>query len=231
MQDILTVAIATIGALLLTWFFIKWDGISFDDIGLAPGRRSIGRLIGGFTFGLVLAVLQAMLVLVPGHVTLSPSQSINVNAVLLHLLLYAIIACREEVSFRGYPLRRLNYVMGPWAAQLIIAVVFALEHVAGGTPWLQAFLGAGVGALFFGLAALKTKGIALPIGLHAAWNFGQWLMGSKQEAGIWKAITEKGFESSVEYTILITYLIVMGIGMWCIYYFYRNVSSSVVETN
>jgi hypothetical protein len=32
----------------------------------------------------------------------------------------------------GGPLRRLDWLLGPYAAQLPIALVFAVEHVAGG---------------------------------------------------------------------------------------------------
>jgi len=33
------------------------------------------------------------------------------------------------------------------------------------------------------MAALATKGLALPIGLHAAWNIGDWARGGKGTGG------------------------------------------------
>jgi membrane protease YdiL (CAAX protease family) len=55
-----------------------------------------------------------------------------------------------------------------------VAFAFAVEHVVGGMRWLHAILGAGIGSLLLGMAALATRGLAMPISLHAAWNFGQW---------------------------------------------------------
>jgi hypothetical protein len=181
-------------------------------VGVVPGRLTISRLGIGFIVGIFLALLQPLLVLVFGHLKLVINSKLTSAYVISNLLLYLLTSCREELAFRGYPLRSLSYVMSSWKAQLIIAVIFSLEHVIGGMTWIQAFLGAGVGAILFGIAALKTKGIALPIGIHAAWNFGQWCVGFKNEPGIWQAITEKGYESIVERNGFISYLLVMGLG-------------------
>lgn len=145
--------------------------------------------------------------------------------VLFYFTLYALVAIREEIAFRGYPLFSLNFSFGPWIAQLIIFIIFSLEHVAGGMSWVQAFVGAGIGALLFGVAALKTKGIALPIGLHAAWNFGQWCFGFKKEAGIFHGIAEKGFENAVERNSWVSYMFIMVMAI-AAFYFYKPKSKT-----
>jgi hypothetical protein len=66
-----------------------------------------------------------------------------------------------------------------------IAILFAIEHHLGGVSWTTAMIGAGTGSIVFSVAALVTKGLAVPIGIHAAWNFGQWALGLKGSAGIW----------------------------------------------
>jgi membrane protease YdiL (CAAX protease family) len=73
-------------------------------------------------------------------------------------------------------------------SQLTIAVVFAAEHVGGGWTLSQALFGAGVGSLLFGMAAITTRGLAVPIGLHAAWNFGDWIHGGKNAGGVWHPV-------------------------------------------
>jgi uncharacterized protein len=137
----------------------------------------------------------------------------------LGLLLYLLIALREELAFRAYPLRSLNYKLGAFQAQLIIAVIFIAEHVVGGMTWAQAILGSGTGAILFGLAALKTKGIALPMGIHAAWNFTQWCTGFKNEPGIWQTVIDKGNEAKVEQIGFICYLLVMWTAILILYYY------------
>src|SRR5205814_5127242 len=81
----------------------------------------------------------------------------------------------------------------------------SLEHVAGGSTWLHAFFGAGVGSLLFGMAALATRGLALPIGLHAAWNFGDWVHGGKDSIGLWHPIVADGFRHRADSAAMVCY--------------------------
>jgi membrane protease YdiL (CAAX protease family) len=155
--------------------------------------------------------------------------SISAFPILFYFTLYILVAIREELAFRGYPLFSLNYSYGLWASQLIIFVIFSLEHIAGGMTWMQAFSGAGTGAFLFGFAALRTNGIALPIGLHTAWNFGQWCFGFKKESGIFGSIVDKGFEGVVERNAWISYLIIMTLAV-VIFYFYKPKPTVTVPT-
>jgi uncharacterized protein len=221
-SSIVAIVIAAIITLLLTLVFVRWEGLQLKDVGLVPGRYSIYRFLAGFAIGSFLAVLQPMLVMITSPLTLVRSPEVNVVSVGLNLLLYFSVAFREEVAFRGYPLRSLNYVLGPWIGLLIIAFIFSLEHAAGGMTWTQAFLGSGVGAILYGLAALKTKGLALPIGLHSAWNFFQWLLGFKNGTGMYNVVVEKGYEEKVELIGWISYLLVMGLTILAFYYWQRS---------
>lgn len=131
------------------------------------------------------------------------------TATTITLLTDIALSCREELGFRGYPLRRLERSFGLWEAQIIVALVFALEHMAGGWPWERALLGAGVGSLLFGMAAIATEGLALPIGLHAAWNFGDWMLGGKGSAGLWKPVVEEGRQGRAQ-LVGTAYLVAIG---------------------
>lgn len=204
----------------ITVLFVRWEKLKLSDVGVVPGRFTFKRLAIGFLIGMILAFLQSAFVLLCGHFKFIYSSVITFIDILLYLSLYILVAVREELAFRGFPLRSLNYSIGPWKAQLIIVTIFSLEHVAGGMTWRDAFLGAGTGAVLFGLAALKTKGLALPIGLHIAWNFGQWCMGFKKEAGLLQGISDKGYENIVERNAWVGYLLVMGIAI-VFFYFYK----------
>lgn len=205
-------AFAAVASFLLSIPFAKWEKLSLGQIGIVPGKATLSKMAIGFLIGLFIASLHLSLVLIFGHISLI-NTTLSFKSVALSFLLYLILATREEIAFRGYALRSLSYRIGPWKAQLIIAVIFALEHMAGGFTWQQAFFGSGVGAALFGLAALRNKGIALPIGLHAAWNFGQWCFGLKNIAGIWQVSAGEGFEEKNEQIIMICYLIVMGLAI------------------
>ena len=176
--DHLTIIVATILTFGLTLLFLRWEGLSLGDVGLIPGSQSIFRVATGFLIGLILAFLQVAGVMLFGHLKLVLYPEFSFPYILSAFLLYFLVASREELAFRAYPLRGLNYVLGPWTAQLIVAIIFSLEHVAGGMSWMQAFLGSGVGAILFGVAALRTRGIALPVRIYRSvefWTMGFWL--------------------------------------------------------
>jgi uncharacterized protein len=218
-------AVASLGAFVLTMVFVRWEGLRLEDVGAVPGRQSAPRVALGFLIGLLLVALQSALVAVSGHVRWVREPEGAFTQAAVALLVYLVLACREELAFRGYPLRSLDRAIGPWGAQLIVALFFALEHVAGGVTWPHALLGAGVGSVLFGMAALTTKGLAMPIGLHAAWNFGDWVLGNKGERGVWRAVIENGYEARVERVRNITYLVVMGTAILA-FCFYRRMNRS-----
>lgn len=213
---IITIAITYI----LTVFFTKWEKLDLKNVGVVPGKATFKKIVTGLGIGLFMTLLQLAFVLLSGHYKVTLTSSISSYTIIFYLALYILVAVREELAFRGYPLFCLNYRFGSWTAQLIIFVIFSLEHIAGGMTWVEAFLGAGTGALLFGLAALRTNGIALPVGLHTAWNFGQWCFGFKKETGLLHGVVEKGFENVVERNGWIGYLVIMTIAIVA-FYLYR----------
>lgn len=211
-------AVTSCFTFLLTLLFLYWDGLSVRDIGLDFTRRSIPKLLGGFVLGLGLVALQNLCVSLWGHthwVSVRPHQTSGVF--LLALAGYFLLALREELAFRGYALRRLESTWNMWTAILVIAVVFTLEHAAGGWTWSRTLLGPPVGALLFGMAALAIRGIAFPLGIHAAFNFGQWAMGQKEITGLWRPMTDAGFAQQAEtigYAAYIAGMLLATSGFW-----------------
>jgi uncharacterized protein len=55
-------------------------------------------------------------------------------------------------------------------AIIITSILFALYHVVNGWTIANSFLGPAIWGLVFGLAAVYSKGIALPTGIHYAAN-------------------------------------------------------------
>ncbi|MEO8910795.1 MAG: type II CAAX endopeptidase family protein [Gemmatimonadaceae bacterium] len=203
--------VASAATFALTVIFVRWEGLRLADVGAAPGRGSIARFGVGFLLGLILVASHSAVLSVTGHVHWVRGPRVSAGVTIIALFGYVALACREELSFRGYPLRRLWKPFGLWGAQVIVAILFAIEHVLGGVPWVQALIGAAVGSLLFGMAAIATRGLAVPIGLHAAWNYGQWVLGEKESAGIWKQGVEDGLQGRADVAGHIGYLTVVGI--------------------
>jgi hypothetical protein len=210
----------------LTLLFLRWDKLSLADAGAAPASRSVFRLLAGLIGGLILVVMQLCVLLSAGHITLQRTHDAGLASTGLALLTYMALACREELAFHGYALRRLEQPFGLWIAQLIIAIVFALEHVAGGVTWIHAFTGAAIGSLLFGMAALATRGLAVPIGMHAGWNFGQWMLGGKDSSGLWKQVVEPGLARRAELNISVSYIVVFLLATLAFWIVYRKAKHS-----
>lgn len=216
-QAIVIGALAGAGSLLLTWLFTRWDGVRLRDVGALPDAGSARRFATGFAIGLSLIALHSLCVGLFGHVRLIRTTEASFDQGVLVFLGYVLLAAREELAFHGYPLRRLQLAFGVWPAQVVIALVFALEHMAGGWSVSQALWGAAVGSLLFGMASIATRGLAVPIGLHAAWNVGDWIRGNRADPGLWRPEIPHGFEGAAEWSGVWSYVAIMvlaTIGFW-----------------
>ncbi|WPU99773.1 CPBP family intramembrane glutamic endopeptidase [Mucilaginibacter sp. cycad4] len=183
--------------------------------------RSVFKVVLGLIIGLIISGMHIAAIAFFSHISLSRLKGTSFTITVAMFLLYLLTALREELAFRGYPLRSLAFSIGNWKAQTIIAVFFALEHLAGGYTWGQAIFGAGIGAILFGIAALRSGGIALPLGMHTAWNFSQWYMGFKLEKGMYNAVVPEAFQSSNQMVIQVSYVVIM-LGAIAAFYFYKS---------
>ena len=223
-SDFILGSIATLWALLLTLVFVRWEGLRPIAVGVAPDHLSLIRFAVGFCIGLLLVLLTASVVFAAGYVHWASNSEFRYSEIVGPLLTYLVLSCREELAFHGYPLRNLARYFGDWPAQLFVALIFALEHRAGGYPWAQAIMGAGVGSLLFGMAALSTRGLAVPMGIHAAWNFGQWAIGEKGMAAIWSEVVHDGDDQNIQIVRTASYVTVMGIATFSFWLWGRRIS-------
>jgi membrane protease YdiL (CAAX protease family) len=120
----------------------------------------------------------------------------DVSFMLLTGLGFLLLAAREEIAFRAYPLRALSARFGASIALAVTAAMFCVEHILGGSSWEDAVFGSIPGALVFGMAALASRGRALPLGLHTAWNCVDWATGGKGNDGLWRRVVEPGREQA-----------------------------------
>ena len=82
-----------------------------------------------------------------------------------------------------------------------------------------------VGSLLFGMASIATRGLAVPIGVHAAWNIGTWLLGMKGQGGVWQQIVEPENEQSAEVFGMAAYVVVLGTATLLFWIYFRRASN------
>jgi membrane protease YdiL (CAAX protease family) len=157
-------------AFMVAWIFISAERKSLADYKLVWQRDTLLKFFKGIAIG-VASFLAIVLVLV-----LFANLEINRNPeawtawTLFWYLSIIPAALMEEIAFRSYPFLKLNDAFGLRVTQLTVAVVFALYHVALGWNIVTAFLGPGIWAFVFGIAAIRSNGIALPAGIHVGLN-------------------------------------------------------------
>lgn len=143
--------------------------------------------VAGLGLGsLIIGLQTANVVFFGGDVAIVERDQLTGTAITLTVLSFLAWAAVEELGFRSYALFRLKDAWGFWPAQIIVALAFAVHHLIAGFPLIPALLGTTVGSMAYGTAAIASRSVALPIGLHAAWNMGQWLLGEKEYPSPWR---------------------------------------------
>lgn len=217
---------AALGTLVLTILFVRWERLRLHDVGVELVRGSLGRFTVAFVVGLSLPLLRAGIVMLVRGLRYEHVRSFTPADVMMTLALYIALASREEFAFRGFPLRMFDREFGPWVAQVVMAVLFVAEHVLGGWTWWQAVFGSGMGALLFGAASLRTRGLAVSIGLHAAWNFGDTMLGGKGTSGLWRPLVDASAMQRVEKTQWVAYVLIMLAAAAAIWYWPRRANET-----
>ncbi|MDT9600182.1 CPBP family intramembrane glutamic endopeptidase [Sphingosinicella rhizophila] len=134
-----------------------------------PDSQWLRQLGLGGCLGALLMLAPALILWMGGSVGFRGTGT-ETDALLGAVLLMAGVAIAEETLFRGILFQRLIDALGPWPAQLIIAALFVLTHLGNpgmtGVTRLWAATNIFLASIMFGLAYLRTRSLALPIGLH-----------------------------------------------------------------
>jgi len=178
--------IGTLAAFLATVLFLRFDRKRFSSIGLTFERNTVVRFFVGVITGVVIMGLLAMSVIYFTNVEIKVNQGSN----LLHFLLVTApllpLAFMEELGFRAYPLQILKDRIGIRLSIIITSILFGLYHIVNGWSIASSLYGPAVWGLIFGLAAIYSKGIAMPTGIHYAANLTTSAFGAKNTtASIW----------------------------------------------
>ena len=184
LQAVVNGAVGSAAAYALSFWFCRRDGLSMADARLTPDRKSLPLLAFGLIAGALLASAFALLLWCFGIVTYRFAATPAPAALGLSMLGFVLLALREEIVFRGYLLRTLETGLGRGPALALMATLFTVEHLLGGYSILNAVVGSVLSALVFGMAAIASRSLAFPLGLHAAWNIIDWASGGKGGVGI-----------------------------------------------
>jgi uncharacterized protein len=155
----------TAAAILVTYLFLRIDRKSFVDIGLKIERATPGKFITGILTGIGLMGFMALGVVYFSGLKIELNRDCNILHFFFWTLALIPLAFMEEIGFRAYPLVLLKDKAGLRTSILVTSILFGLYHLANGWTFSNSFLGAGVWGIFYGTAAIHSKGIAFPTGI------------------------------------------------------------------
>jgi membrane protease YdiL (CAAX protease family) len=170
-----------LGALAATWLCLSMERCPFTSVWYRFNRTWFKEFAFGILGGALVMGATATLALSLGGFRWVPNFKGAGLEPLLGIVLYLVVAIHEETAFRGYPFQRLVSGIGLWPAQILLALVFAAFHwnnpgMAGATKLYLVLAG-----ILLGQCYLKTRSLALPIGLHLGWN---WTQGNLMGFGV-----------------------------------------------
>lgn len=163
--------------LAVTWICLRLRREPLSAVGLRTNGTWWKQAGIGALLGVVLILLVAGLICIAGGVRFGLDPARSVAALAMGAWFFVWVALLEELLFRGFVFQRMVDGIGAWPALLAMAVLFALAHW--GNPGMEgatvvwATIDTALGALLLGLAYLRTRSLALPIGIHFGWNWAQ----------------------------------------------------------
>jgi membrane protease YdiL (CAAX protease family) len=168
------------GCLWLNVFFLRRSDATLLSIGIKSLSSSFKDCIKGIAGGIVLVFAWVLLVIL----FLSPELHIqfpnNWWSLLNLLLFYFFNNAGEELAYRAYAFLRIELFGGRLAAIIGTSTLFALLHIQGGLPWLNAIAGVFTTALLLGAIFARYKSVPLVLGFHYATNIGQDIFGLRK---------------------------------------------------
>jgi membrane protease YdiL (CAAX protease family) len=162
---------------LASWICLRVEGRTLSSLGLRPSGKWLRQCLAGALGGVLLMLLTALLVRGMGGFHWERTAAVGMRQLLWAAWLFLGVAFNEEIIARGYPFQRLVEGAGPWVGQLVFAGLFALAHWGNpgmhGATKLWATLNIALAAVLLGFCYLRTRSLALPIGVHLGWNWAQ----------------------------------------------------------
>jgi uncharacterized protein len=173
---IVTFAVMLCLLMLAAWIMSKIEGRSLGDYGL-PWRRAFGaRFWQAGTIGLVSLTLLLVLLGLARAYSLGLLQIHRVD-ILKYGLLWAATAILgtmvEEFFYRGYLQFTLTSAIGFWPAAVFTSALMAVAHVFNPGWTVLGLCTVGGFGLIACLLLRRTGDLWMPLGLHAAWDWGE----------------------------------------------------------
>jgi uncharacterized protein len=218
--------------LLVTFVCVRLRKERLSSIGFVLDRRWAREIGIGWLLGIASVLLAVAMIWVVGGVRFELDPARSAGTLVYGLYVFLFVALFEETLFRGFVFQRLVAGAGAWIAQITLGLVFASSHWGNpdmhGATLAWATIELFLGAVLLGLAYLRTRSLALPIGIHLGWNWAQghvlglgvsgfahagWFRPLPQDAPEWVTGGRFGLEASI-FAVVVDVLVIVVLWKW-----------------
>jgi membrane protease YdiL (CAAX protease family) len=162
--------------LIASWVMATIEFRKIADYGLPPTGIFAPKFWQGIVMGFtsISALLGAMRLAGAFHFDGIALHGVDIwKYATLWGIAFIVVGLFEEFLFRGYALFTLTTGIGFWPSAFVLSALFGyVHHGNSGENWVGASAAALVGLLFC-LMLRRTGDLWLPIGFHAAWDWGE----------------------------------------------------------
>lgn len=172
--------------LVFAWAASKLERRTFGAYGL-PWRPALqGRFWQGAGAGIVSLTALVLALAAVGGLRLALPTHVDLTAALVgagYLLLFIVLGLREEFLYRGYGFFALGGQVGFWPAVVITSAWFVATHAGSPGETAPGLAAVGLFGVFACLLLRRTGNLWMPIGFHAAWDWGETYLFGASDSG------------------------------------------------
>ncbi|NOK08471.1 CPBP family intramembrane glutamic endopeptidase [Corallococcus exercitus] len=223
--------VAFLAVLLVSLGFLYLERQPLTSLGMSLDRRAARHVGAGVLGGMVLVGLVAVCGWAAGGYHLERAGNPQVAAVVKAAWLMLGVALFEETLFHGYLFQRVIRGLGTFWAQVVLSLIFCLAHPFNtqmDVPTrIVAMLTTFLAGWMLGLCYLRTRHLALPVGVHMGWNWFLGVMGfgvsGNESKGWWTPVFHGrpewvsggayGLEASI-FSVVVLTLAIAGLTRW-----------------
>jgi CAAX protease family protein len=158
----------------LSWIFVRFvDHLDFSTLGLTLQRGCGRELMLGLAIGTTLQLMVLAILAATHSVHYSFAGGFSLHScrlIALNILLFAVAATVEELSFRGYALKWLAWSIGAPAALVLSGIVFGAAHGFNDGATFFSTVNTALAGILLAIPYIRTRSMWMQIGLHWSWN-------------------------------------------------------------
>ncbi len=181
-DEVITLLLVLLAIWISTRFF---DKRKFSDIGFKFNRNWFAELFQGFLIGTIVFLIVFLIELSLSWISIDKfsylDSPVEYSLKLIGRLFgFVCVAVMEEAFSRGYQLKNISEGLftkstssskAVLRALLISSILFGAMHAANPNITIIGIVNLSLIGGFYGYAYVATGSLALPIGIHTAWNF------------------------------------------------------------